>query len=238
MIDLTPLDVRKKRGDFRKGMRGYDPSEVDSFLELVAERLEVLVRENLALRERCDALEERVSTQEGRERAVQEALVTAQSLREEIQEQARREADLLRREAEEEGRRIREEVLAEARTAEGEILREAERRRQEVRELERVRARFFQAYRGLLERELDALGVREEQSPVPDVDLDEVTRGRYGRGASAPASPPPESGAGPAQSVADASGPAGGAPDPIGGSPEIPAAEAEPDRDAGSAMGT
>ncbi len=238
MIDLTPLDVRKKRGDFRKGMRGYDPSEVDSFLELVAERLEVLVRENLALRERCDALEERVSTQEGRERAVQEALVTAQSLREEIQEQARREADLLRREAEEEGRRIREEVMAEARTAEGEILREVERRRQEVRELERVRARFFHAYRGLLERELDALGVREEQSPVPDVDLDEVTRGRYGRGASAPSSTPAEPGAGPSRSVADASGPAGGAPGPTGGSPEIPAAEAEPDRDAGSAMGT
>ena len=24
MIDLTPLDVRKKKGDFRKGLRGYD----------------------------------------------------------------------------------------------------------------------------------------------------------------------------------------------------------------------
>lgn len=188
MIDLTPLDVRKKRGDFRKGMRGYDPSEVDSFLELVAERMEALVRENLALRERADALEERVSTQEGRERAVQEALVTAQSLRDEIREQARREAELVRREAEEEGRRIREETLAEARTAEAEILREVERRRSEVRELERIRARFFQAYRGLLERELDALGAREEQSPVPGVDLDELTRGRYGR--TSPSTPP------------------------------------------------
>ncbi len=32
MIDLTPLDVRKKRGDFRRGLRGYDPEEVDHFL--------------------------------------------------------------------------------------------------------------------------------------------------------------------------------------------------------------
>ncbi len=40
MIDLTPLDVRKKRGDFGKGLRGYDPQEVDGFLELVAERME------------------------------------------------------------------------------------------------------------------------------------------------------------------------------------------------------
>ena len=45
MIDLTPLDVRKKRGDFGKRLRGYDPQEVDTFLELVAERMEVLVQE-------------------------------------------------------------------------------------------------------------------------------------------------------------------------------------------------
>ena len=39
MIDLTPLDVRNKRGDFKKLMRGYDPQEVDVFLEIVADRL-------------------------------------------------------------------------------------------------------------------------------------------------------------------------------------------------------
>ena len=37
MIDLTPLDVRNKRGDFKKLMRGYDPQEVDVFLEIAAE---------------------------------------------------------------------------------------------------------------------------------------------------------------------------------------------------------
>ena len=30
MIELTPLDVRKKRGDFGKTLRGYDPEEVDA----------------------------------------------------------------------------------------------------------------------------------------------------------------------------------------------------------------
>lgn len=181
MIDLTPLDVRKKRGDFKKGMRGYDAQEVDAFLELVAERMDALVREAMGLRERCDKLEDRVASLDGREQAVQEALVTAQSLRKEIQDQARREAELIRREAEEESRRLKEEVLAEARHSETEVVREVENRRQEIRELERIRARFFHAYRALLERELDALGVREEQSPVPDVDLDELTRGRYGK---------------------------------------------------------
>ena len=39
MYDLTPLDVRNKIGDFRRAMRGYDPAEVDAFVELVAERM-------------------------------------------------------------------------------------------------------------------------------------------------------------------------------------------------------
>ena len=38
MIDLTPLDVRKKKADFRRGLRGYDIEEVDAFLDLAAER--------------------------------------------------------------------------------------------------------------------------------------------------------------------------------------------------------
>ena len=65
MIDLTPLDVRNKRGDFKKIMRGYDPAEVDVFLELAAERLEVLVRENLQLRERTQTLQNQVDAQVG-----------------------------------------------------------------------------------------------------------------------------------------------------------------------------
>ena len=52
MIDLTPLDVRKKKGDFSRALRGYETAMVDEFLELAAERMEELVRENASLRER------------------------------------------------------------------------------------------------------------------------------------------------------------------------------------------
>jgi len=110
MIDLTPLDIRRKKGDFSRGLRGYNLQEVDTFLDMTAERLEELVRENLSLRERVTHLSEKVEGQEGRERAVQEALVTAQALREEITGQARREAELIRQEAEAESRRLWEET--------------------------------------------------------------------------------------------------------------------------------
>ena len=61
MIDLTPLDVRKKKGDFGRGLRGYDTAAVDGFLDLAAERMEELVRENATLRERVAQLAEMLS---------------------------------------------------------------------------------------------------------------------------------------------------------------------------------
>ena len=161
MIELTPLDVRKKRGDFRKGMRGYDPGEVDSFMELVAERLETLVKENLTLKERTERLSEQVKDKQDREKAVQEALVTAQALRKDISGQAQREAELMRREAEAEIERM---------------LMDAENRLDELRlsmdEIDRRRRRFLRAVRAMLERELDFIGVEEGRDPLADKPLE------------------------------------------------------------------
>jgi cell division initiation protein len=112
MIDLTPLDVRKKKRDFTKSLRGYEPREVDQFLDTVASRLEEVVKLNLSLRERVELLTERLAGQEGRERAVQEALIMAQSLKQNIEEQTQRETDLLRREAESASEELRRESEA------------------------------------------------------------------------------------------------------------------------------
>ncbi len=161
MIDITPLDVRKKRGDFGKGLRGYDPQEVDTFLELVAERMEVLVKENLAFRGMIEGLEEKVVSHQGREQAIQDALVTAQELRQDVKKQAKREAKLLEREAQ--GRvdlmiGESEKLLAEHRGT--------------LQELERQRERFLKAFRTLLERELDTVEVEFGRAPLEDVTLD------------------------------------------------------------------
>jgi cell division initiation protein len=161
MIDLTPLDVRKKRGDFGKGLRGYDPQEVDTFLELVAERLEVLVKENVAFRGRVGELEEKVVAQQSREQAIQDALVTAQEFRQDVKKQARREANLLEREAQGKIDLMigeSEKLLSEHRAA--------------LQELERQRERFLKAFRSLLERELDTVEVEFGRPPLEDVTLD------------------------------------------------------------------
>ena len=174
MIDLTPLDVRNKRGDFKKLMRGYDPQEVDVFLEIAAERLEELVRENIVLRECSESLERLVGAQTGREQAIQEARVTAQELRADIHSQAQREADHLVKESETEARRLAAEAEANVRN----LIRDAERRlelgRDALEEMERRRTRFLKAFRQLLERELDVVDVEDERAMFEDrpIDLD------------------------------------------------------------------
>lgn len=172
MIHLTPLDVRNKRGDFRRGLRGYEPQEVDTFLELVAERLEAVVRENLQLRERTQALESQVAAQNERESAVRDALVTAQELRAEIRDQARREADKVVEDARTEARRLVAESEADVRVRLRGLERQADEAVHTVNELERRRLRFLRAFRQLLERELDVVEVEEARTPLEERSFD------------------------------------------------------------------
>jgi DivIVA domain-containing protein len=151
MIDLTPLEVRKKKGDFRRGMRGYEPQAVDDFLDLVADRLEQLVRDNAAMTERLGRVEEQVSDYRERERALTEALVTAQEMREQMRRQLEKEAELKRREAE-----------AEAETIRNEALQMREREEESLRTLRARQSQFLQSYRTFLERELTEIAVMAE----------------------------------------------------------------------------
>jgi DivIVA domain-containing protein len=152
MIDLTPLDVRKKKGDFRKVMRGYDPEAVDNFLDEVAARFEELVRENTALAAKAEGMTDAITDYRQRERAMNEALVSAQQLREDMREQATRESDFLLREARTEGERI----VAEARRAAGGAA-------ESLKRLQAQRTRYLRLFRALVERQLGEIEQEEER---------------------------------------------------------------------------
>ena len=199
MIDLTPLDVRNKRGDFKRLMRGYDPQEVDVFLEIVADRLEALIRENMALKERTSALQGQVNSSTEREQAVQAALVTAQELRAEIRAQAQREAETIVREAETEARRMGAEAEAEARTKLRGAERQLDKLEDAVEQMDRRRARFLKEFKQLLQRELDVVTVEEGRKPLEErtieLDLgarkpDEVPASAPPMGSTDPTAPP------------------------------------------------
>src|SRR5256714_12706294 len=100
---LTPRDVRKQ--EFRKRLRGYEPIGVEDFRVRVADELERILREKSVLEERVAALGEQLRAYRERERAMNEALVAAQQLREATHAAAQREAQVVLREAAAEARR-------------------------------------------------------------------------------------------------------------------------------------
>ena len=95
---MTATDIRQQQFAVRL-FRGFDPQEVDAFLEEMADDVEELSRENALLKEQLVLVEEKSRGVEGREKTLQETLVTTQKIAEEFKENSRREAELVLREA-------------------------------------------------------------------------------------------------------------------------------------------
>ena len=171
MIDetfhLTPLDVR--RYEFGKALRGYDPERVNQFREQVAEELERLSRLNQELEGKARGFHEQLRAFRERDKAINEALVSAQQLRGEIRDQAEKEAQLIVREARAEADRMVDEARAEIRRIEDQLA-----------SLDRNRRAFLAQMRTLVERQLSEI-TASEQTAASDGGV------RDGSGAGAPA---------------------------------------------------
>jgi cell division initiation protein len=106
-LKITPADIKNQK--FGKSFRGYDPSEVDAFLEMVSSTLEDQVKENSRLKEKLSSVESTLIGYKDLEGNLKEALVTAQKSAEEIRQNAQKEAQLLMRETQIKAERKMEE---------------------------------------------------------------------------------------------------------------------------------
>jgi len=97
-MKITPLDIQQMV--FRVKLRGYDREEVNRFLEEVAQTVELLNRDNAALRERIVFLEQQVSELKRTESTLSNTLISAQSLADDVKRSAQRDAELIVKEAE------------------------------------------------------------------------------------------------------------------------------------------
>src|SRR5207253_1948667 len=131
---ITPHDIRQQQFS-SKMFKGYDPQEVDAFLDDVAEDYEALLKEAAMLKEQIAAHEERARGVTERERTLQETLVTTQRLVEEMKNNARREAELILREAELTGEKSVEAARAEEGKIRADIMALKRTRRHLVEEL-------------------------------------------------------------------------------------------------------
>ena len=116
---LSAVEVR--RWSFDPAMRGYKKEAVDQFKDRVAEELERMARVNQDLEQKARNFHEQLRAFRERDKALSEALISAQQLRAETREAAEREAQLVIREAQAEGERIVGAAQAEARRLASEL---------------------------------------------------------------------------------------------------------------------
>ena len=89
---VTALDIRNHR--FPRQMSGYDREEVDTFLGLIAEDYEAVLRESQAQRDQIVKLEARVEDLASTEDILQQTLTTALRLSDELKRTAVKEAEV------------------------------------------------------------------------------------------------------------------------------------------------
>lgn len=97
-MKITPLEI--KRQQFKKVMRGYDPVEVETFLDMLSNDMEEQLRSTKELKDRTIELETQLADYKNMEKTLQQTLMQAQEASGRSIENSRKEADLILKEAE------------------------------------------------------------------------------------------------------------------------------------------
>lgn len=97
-MKLTPLDIRKQ--EFKKVLRGYDPVEVETFMEMMANEVENLLKELNDSRTKVTELETQLKDYKMMEKTLQQTLMQAQETTGKTYEAARRDAESIIKDAE------------------------------------------------------------------------------------------------------------------------------------------
>ena len=152
---ITPLDIQQKQ--FSSRLKGFDMEEVDSFLELIREEMEELLRENANLREETKRFEKQLKDYKNLETTLKDTLIGTQQMVEEYKNTAKKDAELIRKESE-----LRaEEIL---RGAQDQVVKIHE----DITDLKGIRRHFKEELKRLIESHLRMMEFdkeREEESP-------------------------------------------------------------------------
>jgi len=97
-VKITPIDISKQ--EFKKIMRGYDPVEVDTFLEMLGNDYETLINQNSDYVDRINKLEAELKNFKEVEKTLKQTLLNLQENSDKSRENSKKEASLIKKEAE------------------------------------------------------------------------------------------------------------------------------------------
>lgn len=97
-MKITPLDIKKQ--EFKKVLRGYDPIEVDAFLDTLSNEFSDMLKQSKEVREQFIEMEVQLRDFKQKERDLQQILMQAQETSARSVDNARKEGELIIQEAE------------------------------------------------------------------------------------------------------------------------------------------
>ncbi|NQT34799.1 DivIVA domain-containing protein [bacterium] len=130
---LSPIEIKKQ--EFGRAMRGYDTSEVRSFLETVADELEKLSEDVRSKTIEIEALKAELTIYQRIDQNMKDALVNAQETLRGAKVDGKREAELVLKEAELEAERIITEAQKKGRQIQQDLETISDRRNSFIRKL-------------------------------------------------------------------------------------------------------
>ncbi len=95
---LTPNDIQNKK--FKTAVSGYKKEEVEEFIGIVCTEFDSLYKQNIALNDKINMLTDAVKQYKSMETALQNTIVTAQNVSEELKRTAQLNAEATLKEAE------------------------------------------------------------------------------------------------------------------------------------------
>ncbi len=154
-MNLTPLDIRKQ--EFRKALRGFDPDEVQAFLDMVGAEYERLLEKNKQLEHRLIELETKLKDYQESEKNLRETLLNVQEVKKQSEESGRKQADLVIKESELKALEIIEIARKQARQM-----------RDEVSILKTQKESFINRLRHILISQIELISVLEIDDALPE----------------------------------------------------------------------
>jgi cell division initiation protein len=161
-MPIRPIDVRRK--EFKSGFRGYDPNQVDDFLDAVADEFERNYTENQRMREEVSSLRDRLQQFEDLEGSIQAALVHAEQASNDLRRAATQEAEGLKQSAQREA----DFTIREAQSRSHQMLADSSARIERVQDsydgLQEAKRSFANEFRHLLKTYTDMMDNMEVAS--------------------------------------------------------------------------
>jgi|YNPNPStandDraft_1061719.scaffolds.fasta_scaffold117461_2 cell division initiation protein len=165
-MKISPIDIRECR--FKLSFRGYDRKDVESFLTMVAQDFENLLRENNELREEIKNLNNQIEDFKTRESSLREAVIAAQKVAYEMKEAAKKEADIILSRAEFQA----EKIIENANRRVTELLKD-------ISELKRQKIELISRIQSILDSHIKLLDIQRSEDLKTEHSNIEIFEAKY-----------------------------------------------------------